>query len=189
MKKILLTLAVCLAAMNMVAQEHLTFKGIPIEGSLREFSQKLKAKGFTLVKQDDKFPLFSGEFTGNDVTVGVGSPDGGKNVCYVIVFFDSSGEWSSLVGGYNYYKDLYIRKYGDPFSSKEYNPALSDSNTALMAEVYQGTVEYKSAWEVPGGDIVLFIDKAARAFEGMVVILYYNPANVEAKIQSDLNDI
>lgn len=189
MKKILFTLIVFLAAANMVAQEHLTFKGIPIEGSLREFSQKLKAKGFTLVGKENNIAMFSGEFTGRDVNIGVTATSDEKKVFSLVVFFDPSREWKSLVNDYSYYKDLYTRKYGEPAFSKEYNPALSDSNTALMAEVYQGTVEYKSAWEVPGGDIVLFIDKAARAFEGMVVILYYNPANVEAKIQSDLNDI
>lgn len=37
MKKIFITLAVFFAAVNMMAQEHLSFKGIPIEGSMTEF--------------------------------------------------------------------------------------------------------------------------------------------------------
>lgn len=47
MKKILASLAVFLAVINIMAQEHLSFKGIPIEGSMTEFCQKLKTKGFT----------------------------------------------------------------------------------------------------------------------------------------------
>ena len=35
------------AVINIMAQEHLSFKGIPIEGSMTAFCQKLKAKGFT----------------------------------------------------------------------------------------------------------------------------------------------
>lgn len=43
---------ICLIALTSYAQggsEHLTFKGIPIEGSMTEFYQKLKAKGFTSI--------------------------------------------------------------------------------------------------------------------------------------------
>lgn len=35
-----------------MAQEHLSFKGIPIEGSMTEFCQKLKTKGFTSIGQE-----------------------------------------------------------------------------------------------------------------------------------------
>lgn len=76
----------------------------------------------------------------------------------VVVLFDPSGEWNTLVNTYDYYKDLYTRKYGKPTISKENNPAHLDSNTALMAEVHQGTVVYGSAWEVTGGDIQLSIE-------------------------------
>lgn len=189
MKKILLTLAVFLAAINMVAQEHLTFKGIPIEGSMREFCQKLKAKGFTSIGQENNISLFTGDFTGREATVSVTATDDGKNVFAVIVFFEPSGEWNTLVNTYDYYKDLYTRKYGEPSVSKEYNPAFSDSNTALMAEVHQGTVVYGSAWEVTGGDIQLSIEKASGVYKGMIMIRYRDSQNVEAKIQSDLDDI
>ena len=75
------------------------------------------------------------------------------------------------------------------FSYFKNNPALSDSNTALMAEVHQGTVVYGSTWEVTGGDIQLSIEKSSGVYEGMVVIRYRDSQNVEAKIQKDLEDI
>ena len=91
---------------------------------------------------------------------------------------------------YDYYKDLYSRKYGRPTISEEKNPALSDYNTALMAEVYQGTVVYGSVWEVAGGEIQLSIEKSpVGVYEGMVMIRYIDSQNVEAKIQDDLEDI
>lgn len=49
MKKLIVSFAFVLIALTSYAQsssEHLTFKGIPIEGSMTEFCQKLKAKGF-----------------------------------------------------------------------------------------------------------------------------------------------
>ena len=189
MRKILITLTMLFAVANIMAQEHLSFKGIPIEGSMTEFCQKLKAKGFTQMGRDNNSTLFTGDFTGRNATVGVTATDDGKNVFAVIVFFDPSGEWNTLVNTYDYYKDLYTRKYGKPSVSKEKNPAYSDSNTALMAEVYQGTVVYGSAWEVAGGDIQLSIEKSSGVYEGMVMIRYQDSQNVETKIQKDLEDI
>lgn len=189
MKKILATFTLLFASIYVMAQEHLSFKGIPIEGSMTTFCQKLKAKGFTSVGHDNNIAMFTGDFTGRKATVGVTSTDDGKNVFAVGVFFDPSGEWNTLVKTYDYYKDLYTRKYGEPTISKENNPALSDSNTALMAEVYQGTVVYGSAWEVTGGDIQLSIEKSSGVYEGMVMIRYRDSQNVEAKIKNDLDDI
>ena len=189
MRKIFVTLTLFFAVINIMAQEHLSFKGIPIEGSMTAFCQKLKAKGFTSLGRDNNITLFSGDFTGRKATVGVTATDDGKNVFAVVVFFDPSGEWNTLVNTYDYYKDLYTRKYGVPTISKENNPALSDSNTALMAEVHQGTVVYGCAWEVTGGDIQLSIEKSSGVYEGMVMIRYRDSQNVEAKIQNDLDDI
>lgn len=186
---IILTLTLVLAAINLLAQEHLSFKGIPIEGSMTDFCQKLKAKGFTSIGSENNITLFSGDFTGRDATVGVTATDDGENVFAVVVIFDSSDEWNTLVNTYDYYKDLYTRKYGKPTISKEKNPALSDSNTALMAEVHQGTVVYGSAWEVTGGDIQLSIEKSSGVYEGMVMIRYRDSQNIEAKIKNDLEDI
>ena len=188
MKRILLSLLFCVT-FYVNAQDHLTFKGIPIEGSMTTFCQKLKSKGFTPMGKDKNITLFTGDFTGRQATIGVGASDDGKNVFSVVVLFDPSGEWNNLVSTYDYYKDLYTRKYGDPAISKENNPSRSDSNTALMAEVHQGTVVYGSVWNVPGGDIQLSIEKSSGIYEGMVMIRYRDSQNVEAKIQSDLEDI
>ena len=189
MKVFITALTLLFSTINIMAQEHLSFKGIPIEGSMTDFCQKLKAKGFTSIGRDNNLTLFTGDFTGRNATVGVTATDDGKDVFAVVVLFDPSGEWNTLVNTYDYYKDLYTRKYGKPTISKEKNPAHSDSNIALMAEVHQGMVVYSSAWKVTGGDIQLSIEKSSGVYEGMVMILYRDSQNIEAKIQDDLNDI
>ena len=189
MKKIIFTLALVFAAINLMAQEHLSFKGIPIEGSMTEFCQKLKEKGFTYIGHENNATAFTGDFTGRNAIVGVVSTDDGENVFSVGVIFDASGEWNTLVNTYNYYKDLYTRKYGKPDVSKENNPAHSDSNTSLMLELNNGTVMYKSMWGVTGGDITLSIGKSSEIFRGQVMILYRDSQNMETKIQNDLEDI
>ena len=188
MKKLFFTLILILFTMNLMAQEHLSFKGIPIEGSIAEFCKKLEAKGFTSLGNEDNIEMFTGDFTGREASVAVASTDDGKNVFSVIVFFEPSDEWNSLVSTYNYYKDLYIRKYGKPAKSKEKNPSYSDSNGLLMWELYQGTVVWGSLWKVTGGDIEISIEKSG-IDQGMVMIRYRDAQNVEAKIQKDLEDI
>lgn len=170
-------------------QEHLLFKGIPIRGSIEEFCQQLEAKGFTTVASKDNTIFFSGDFTGQNVTIGVTSTNEGKDVFDVTVFFEPSDEWNILVKTYEYYKDLYSRKYGKPVFSKEENPALFNSNTSLMAEIHKGTVTYGSLWEVSGGSIHLSIGKTSNFLKGRIVIYYRDSQNIEAKIQKDLEDI
>ncbi len=189
MRKIIITLSLFFATISMMAQEHLSFKGVPIEGSMTEFCQKLKAKGLTSIGRENNLTLFTGDFTGRNATIGVAATDDGKNVFAVVVLFDPSGEWKELVNTYDYYKDLYTRKYGEPTISKEENPSHSDSNFSLMHEVHQGTVVYGSAWSVTGGEIELSIEKSSGYCKGMVMIRYRDAQNIETKIQNDLEDI
>ena len=191
MRKLIVSFVFTVITLTSYAQsssEHLTFKGIPIEGSMTEFCQKLKSKGFTSIGSENNLALFMGDFTGRNATIGVTATDDGKSVFAVAVLFDPSGEWNTLVNTYDYYKDLYTCKC-NPTISKEKNPAHSDSNTALMEEVHQGTVVWGSAWEVTGGDIDLSIEKTSGVYEGMVVIRYRDTQNVETKIQKDFEDI
>ncbi len=187
MKHILLPLLLCIAFYTN-AQDHLAFKGIPIEGSMTTFCQKLKAKGFTQMGKDKNITLFTGDFTGRQATIGVGASGDGKNVFSVVVLFDPSKEWNSLVSTYDYYKDLYTRKYGEPAISKENNPSHLDSNTSRMLALYEDKVEYKAEWNLPEGDIIMWIEKAPLV-KGNVIIRYINSQYLESNIQKDLDDI
>ena len=189
MKKILFILIALLTSINLMAQEHLSFKGIPIEGSMSSFCQKLKEKGFISIRRDNNLTLFSGDFTGRKATVGVVATDNEKNVFAIAVFFEPSKEWETLVDTYDYYKDLYTRKYGTSSISRENNPEQGGSNTSLMYELYQGKVTYASAWKATGGTIELSIEKADAYLSGIVVIRYRDAQNIETKIKKDLEDI
>ena len=189
MKTILFLITTLLVNLSIFAEEHLSFKGIPIEGNIMEFSKKLEEKGFSILGKESNIILFTGDFTGRTVKVGVSSTGNDENVGIVAVLFEPSREWNNLVRTYDYYKELYTRKYGKPNVSEENNPALSDSNTALMAEVYQGTVVYGSVWELTGGEIEIFIQKSDEVYEGMVVIRYLDSINTNMKIKNDLDDI
>jgi hypothetical protein len=182
-------MAIVLTSYAQESSEYLSIKGVPIKGNMVEFCQKLLAKGLTYHGSENNAVLFKGEFTGRNASIGVLSTDDGQNIVAVLVFFDPSGEWNSLVSTYNYCKDLYTRKYGNPSVLKEVNPAYSNYNTDLMAEVYQGTVVWACLWETTGGEIEVSIEKSDGIYEGMVMICYRITQNEKAKIQNDLGDI
>lgn len=188
MKKYLLTLLLCAVSICSFAQEHLSFKGIPISGSFTTFCQKLKTKGFVQIGSEGNVRLFKGDFTGRQATVGAVAADNGQDVFTVAVFFDETDSWNSLVNTYEHYKDLYTEKYGNPKQCVENNPSRSDSNTSLMYELFQGRVIYCSIFEAPGGAIQLSIEKG-NINDGYVLIKYQDAQNVNAKRQSDLDEI
>ena len=168
---------------------HLKFKGIAIKGSMDSFCKKLKAKGFTQIDRDGKAKLFEGDFTGKTATVKVESDNDGKNVYRVIVMFAPSGDWNELVEVYNYYKDIYTKKYGNTSYQKHRNPQATDSNISAMYELWQGTVTWASRWKDTGGTIEISIEKTNGISEGVVVIRYSDSQNEAAKIKSDLDEI
>lgn len=188
MKKLLFSLILACFALCGFAQEHLSFKGIPIEGSMTAFCQKLKARGFTQIGRENNVTLFTGDFTGRKATIGVGAADNGKDVFTVAVFFDESDSWNTLVNTYDHYKDLYIEKYGQPTQCVENNPSHTNSNTSLMYELFQGRVTYACVFEAPGGAIQISIEKG-NISDGYVLIKYQDTQNINAKRQSDLDDI
>jgi hypothetical protein len=190
MRKLIALFAFVVIALTSYAQSgsKLYFKGIPIEGSLTEFCQKLKSKGLTLINRNSSAAVFEGEFTGRHATIGVAATNDGRHVFAIAVFFDASQEWNTLVRTYYYFKDLYTSKYGKPSVVHEKNPAYSSANSALMAELCQGTVLWGTLWEVAGGEIEIGIESSS-IYEGMVMITYRNSQNEKAKTQNDLDDI
>lgn len=187
MKKVLTVFIALIACASIMAQEHLKFKGIPIEGNLRSFCQKLEAKGFTIIEKTNNSTLLTGTFTDRNATILVKATSNGKNVVGVIVGFDSSGEWSTLVNTYDQYKTLYTLKYGNPIFSEENNPAYPDSNIALMAELRNGTVSYLCIWETTGGNIVLSIQHIL--YGNFVVISYLDKKASDILDKNNLEDI
>ncbi len=189
MKRIFLLLVFSLALICGYAQEHLSFKGIPIEGSMSSFCKKLEAKGFTKIGSDGNMTVLDGIFTGKSATVYLIATSDGKDVNSVAVTLPDSDSWKTLVEIYDYYKSLYIEKYGQPSVHKEYNPSGNLSNTLAMNQIDEGKVEYGSLWEAPGGLIVMTIERGSRSLRGLVMIKYEDSQNNEKERQKIIDDI
>lgn len=123
MKKILLVVALFLS-LSLSAQEHLEFRGIPIDGHLNSFVSKMKSIGYTVHEEDGNVVVMKGKFTNKDVLLAVIASVKTHIVWKVSVLFDEASSWSSLKSDYLEYKELFTNKYGMPrsyeFFSKPY---------------------------------------------------------------------
>ena len=110
MKKLLLTICSSLFCVLSYAQtEHLTFKGLPIDGSKQEFVKELQRQGYVYVDDD----ILSGTFIGRDSYVFIYDTPITNTVWQVGVLFKSTYDtWSLIKRIYDDLVDVYTKKYG-----------------------------------------------------------------------------
>ena len=108
MKRFVFLFLFMAVATIMMAQEHLEFKGISINGSTSDFVSKLKGKGFTQVYNSGFNYALEGKFTEQSVTVYVlGSVKTGT-VWKVAVQFEKETSWYSIKSQYNKYVEIFF---------------------------------------------------------------------------------
>ena len=158
-KRLLLILMLLILPMTMFAQsKHLTFKGIPIDGTLKEFSKKLVQNGFIEVETTTAFAEFEGTFAGhsNCTVVAYSSPDG-QLVHSVAVIFPQLDSWSLLEGQYRNIKESLIKKYGAPVLETEkfqtdYEPK---DDFSKLHELKMDRCNYQTSFKTEEGVIML----------------------------------
>ena len=138
--KRLLTIAVLIFSfmfvMAQIPNKHLTFKGIPITGTLENFAQKMEAKGFRKIDSDKTCVVFEGEFAGySECEIYVIKVPNRNIVHKVAVAFPKESLWANLEKEYNQFKDMLTNKYGDPaLQSETFKEGASTfNNHAKMA--------------------------------------------------------
>ncbi len=191
MKKLLIVL-ILLAGMNAAAQNgHMMFKGIPIDGNLTTFVNKLKQKGFSVLQSENGVAMLKGDFAGQkNCVVGVYEHES-KIVNRVVVMFPSKDTWTYLYNDYRDLKDMLTEKYGEPAGVQEEFPDASTYNfndSDRMHEVRMGRCRYICDWETENGSIELRIDH--QMMLGCMVVLLYidgeNDSKVRARAIDDL---
>jgi hypothetical protein len=87
-------LIIGLSIINVQAQEeqenaaHMTFKGIPINGTLSEYVIKLKSAGFNHIGTEDGLAILEGDFAGHkNCMIGVSTLDGKDLVSHISIIF------------------------------------------------------------------------------------------------------
>lgn len=193
MKTIFLTITFALTTILSVAQttEHLSFKGVQIDGNLDEYVSKMKQNGFTHLETQKGIASLNGDFAGyKNCNVGVSTLTQNDLVYKISVLFPGQDRWSGLSINYFELKQLLIEKYGNPTDVVEKFDGYSepkDDNRKLY-EVKFDRCKYYSIWNTEKGQIKLSIDHS-EALTCNVKLFYLDKINgdkIKAKAKDDL---
>lgn len=170
--------------------EHLTFKGVPIDGTLREYVEKMKNVGFEYVGEEDKTALLQGEFAGfKECKIVVSTLQSRDLVNTILVTFPEKDKWFSVEKDYKELKSMLIQKYGIPSKCVEkfkgYTPSTENGRKMkLMNDEYT----WFSTFTTSKGDIQLSI--AYQLYLGCFVVLKYSDKiNTESIRSHAINDL
>ena len=151
--------------MQLVAQtadnQHLIFKGVPIDGTMNEYVAKMKLNGFVVVATEPGATMLQGEFASyKKCLIGVSTLKQKDLVSRIKVLFPNQEDWASLYWNYINLKDMLTQKYGSPTEVIEEfptYPTISDDALKYMY-VCSGNCNYTTVYETPNGKITLYID-------------------------------
>ncbi len=191
MKKIFATIFAILLAICSFAQEHLTFKGVPIDGTLNSYVAKMKAKGFTSLGSSDGVAMLKGDFAARkSCTILVATMQNKDLVSRIAVIFPEQEQWQYLYGNYSKLKELLTIKYGEPTDCVEefqgYSQPKTDSDK--MYAVQFDKCKYGSIFTTQKGEIQLSIDHDGVS-SCFVKLLYIDKINNNSVRQDALDDL
>ena len=195
MKRILIALLFifsCIGAMAQNANEHLKFMGIPINGTLESFTQKLVAKKIKSIQAAEGVGLFNGAFAGkNDCNIFVATVPNRNIVSKVVVCLPSKDTWEWLENDYKQFKQMLTSKYGEPLQhSKTFKAgAFTSSDYLKISALKEGKCDYHSSWGLNEGFIILEIFNADGSPDCCVRLSYYDAINYKLAEDSKQNDL
>ena len=190
----LLLLACLTFAGSIFAQQHLSFKGVPINGTLKEYTDAMVKAGFHYEGTQDGISILSGDFAGyKNCIVGVSTLKNCDVVSRIAVLFPNKETWSSLLGDYENLKSMLSEKYGTPSESRErfFDNYIDNStgNILIMSALHNDKYEWYTIFTTELGSIELSIIPADDYDEGMVRLSYYDKANSEKVRNAAMDDL
>jgi hypothetical protein len=170
---------------------HLSFKGVPIDGTLTEFVSKMKQSDFTHLGTEEGLAILKGDFAGyKNCQVGVSTLKQKDLVYKIGVLFPEADTWSKLSENYFELKQKLTEKYGKPSECIEKFEGHSQpqDDSKKIYDVKFDRCKYYTIWQTDKGEIQLSIDHISVS-SCFVKLLYFdkiNSAIINAKAIDDL---
>lgn len=192
MKKLIIIL-VCLVIMgNNKAQEHLSFKGVPIDGTLKQYTAAMVKAGFKSEETTSNgIALLIGDFAGyKDCIVGVSTLSSCDVVNRISVLFPEKDTWSTLLYDYENLKELLTVKYGEPDYNVEMFTNYHGNDSRLkMYAINDREIEWYTIFSTELGEIELTLVGGTYEYQARVRLSYTDKANSETVRQNVLDDL
>ena len=191
MKKLAVLITCLIFAGAVSAQQHLTFKGVPINGTLKAYTEAMVKAGFTHEGTKDGRAILSGDFAGyKGCLIGVSTLNGCDVVSEISVLFPERGTWKSLLNDYETLKSMLTEKYGKPASSEEkFTGYVGDNdNYYIMKALQEEKYTWFTTFSTEQGEIELSVFAGVND-GGMVRLRYQDKANSEKVRSSAMDDL
>ena len=195
MKRILIALLFVfsfIGAMAQNANEHLKFMGIPINGTLESFTQKLVAKKIKSIQAAEGVGLFNGAFAGKmNCNIFVATVPNRNIVSKVVVCLPPRETWAWLESDYNQFKQMLTSKYGEPLQHSETFKAgtFTSSDYLKISALKEGKCEYYVGWKLNEGVILLEIISIESPSSCLVRLSYFDAINSKLEESSKQDDL
>ncbi|MEQ1796896.1 MAG: hypothetical protein ABL872_03025 [Lacibacter sp.] len=178
------------AQMQSDSSKHLTFKGVPIDGTLNEYVSKMKKSGFIQMKTEDGVAFLKGDFAAyKNCTLGVSTLKQKNLVSKIAVTFPDCDTWSALSSNYFNLKEMLTDKYGEPSECIEkFQSTTLEHDGYKMTQVQLDACKYYTIYKTEKGTIELSISHydTDRCFVKLVYLDKINSETIKKEALSDL---
>ncbi len=191
-KHLALFLACLVFAGSLFAQQHLSFKGVPIDGTLQAYTNAMVKAGFHYEITQDGTALLTGDFAGyKGCTVGVSTLKNLDVVSRIAVLFPNKDTWSAVLTDYENLKAMLTEKYGTPSDSQEkFTGYVGDNHNGLIMHALKaGEYVWYTTFTTELGDIELAIMSGTEYLTGCVRLSYYDKINHEKVRSAAMDDL
>ncbi|MBO4489312.1 MAG: hypothetical protein J5741_06645 [Bacteroidales bacterium] len=159
MKKLFGVLIAITLCFSVAAQDHLTFMGVPIDGTMKNFSQRMTEKGLFFVLEEGGVHLFMGDFMGyKNCVVGVVPLQKQDLVYSVLACVVEAEDWPSLQKIYDDIVKKMKMEYGEPDESEETFLIPVKNDAEKLNAVLNGKCNYMKSFTVKNGEIDVVIE-------------------------------
>lgn len=169
-----------------IGTDHLTFKGVPIDGTLKEYIAAMKKAGFNYKgTTDDGSAILVGDFAGyKNCSIIVSTLNNCDVVNRITVVFSDRNTWASLIDDFEKLKSMLTQKYGKPKQKiEQFTSYTGDSSGLKMIALRNEELEWFTKYSTELGDVVLSLKEGTEYKTGAVKLTYYDKIN-SSKVQN-----
>lgn len=178
--KNLLLVLFCVFSSVVFSQEHIKFKGIPLNGNVNSFAQELVKIGFKIVKSKGDIILMKGEFINKECEILVVGSTKTNIVWKVIAYLPKETSWYSIKNDYFEVKKQFQQKYGGGESYEYFSKPYYEGDGYEMQALGVDKCTYTTFFKTELGTIAVDISKYER-----ISIGYEDKINLEIKEAED----
>jgi hypothetical protein len=177
MKKAIFLLVCFTLSISAFSQEHLTFKGVPINGYLPDFVEEMKEKGFSFETVGDGTAWMEGNFLNENCSLYMLVSPKSQLVYCVVITLPKKDSWYRLKSSYKDIISQYQKKYGKPSDSNAYfsSPYYEGDGYELQA-LRLNKCQYNTYWKLTEGSIRVVMGTGS-TLEGDLLIYYTDSIN------------